>query len=131
MKEILNDIAVLSLPHRSWSCEAIKYRLILHPFPGETGDGNHMFLVIEDKFELGKNEKSRSVLASILLNRYPSIPVRRVHFVLYTLKRSPSTPNGIEVNLYNFDRDENRQPIIKVNPVNYSSSSAMCAMIMF
>jgi len=129
MKEILNDVAVISLPHRDWSCEAVKYRIKLNPFPGETAGGNHLFVIIEDRYELVKHEKSRSVLANILMSRYQSIPARRVHFLFYNTNNS--APNGIIVNLYNFERDDNRQPVIKNTPVDYSANSAMCALVMF
>lgn len=33
MKEIVKDVAVISLPHRDWSCEAISYRVKVMPMP--------------------------------------------------------------------------------------------------
>ncbi|BBA64796.1 hypothetical protein ECTOK1_P11650 (plasmid) [Escherichia coli] len=129
MKEIVKDVAVISLPHRDWSCEAISYRVKVMPMPGEPGGGNHLFIMIEDRFEFINHDKSRDVLSRIILSRYMSIPARRIHFIFYV--SAIGTPNGLNVKMYNFDRDENRQAIMKKDSVDYSGNTAVCAMVMF
>lgn len=129
MKKTTSEIAVMSLPHRNWSCEAIDYMIKLSPMPGEPSGGNHFFVIIKDSFELINQAGSRKFLADIILSRHPRIPAMRMHFIFFV--PDIKQPNGLTVNMFNFDRDENRQPCLKEKAVDYSANSAICTMIMF
>lgn len=129
MKEVTNDVAIVSLPHRSYSCEAVNYRVKLMPMPGQPTGGNHLFVIIDDRFEFMDNQDSRKLLSRIILDRYISIPPNRIHLVFFVM--SIGSAHGVKVNMYNFDRDDNRQRVIKSSPVNFSENSAFCAMVMF
>lgn len=129
MKELINDVAVISLPHRDWSCEAVQYRVKIMPMPGVPAGGNHFFVMVEDIYELLNHEKSREVLTRIILSRYLNIPARRIHFIFFV--KFNGAPFGFTVKMFNFERDDNRQPVIKSEAIDYSSNSAVCTMVMF
>ncbi|EML3441788.1 hypothetical protein ACLI07_23675 (plasmid) [Providencia huaxiensis] len=129
MKEISKDVAIVSLIHRDWSCEAIYYRVKTIPMPGSPAGGNHLFVIIEDKCELMDNEKSRESFSRIILSRYPGIPAKRLHLIFFV--SCVEKPNGMTVKMYNFDRNDNRQSVIKPDPVDFSENTAVCAMVMF
>lgn len=129
MKELIADSIIMALPHRNWSCELVPYRIKLAPMPDDTLGGNHLFIVVEDKFEFIDQKHSRKVFASQLISRYKGIPAKRWHIVFYVTK--VETRHGMSIKVFNFDADNNRQPVIKESPVDYSDSSTMYSRIIF
>nr|BAB93663.1 hypothetical protein [Proteus vulgaris] len=75
------------------------------------------------------NEKSRESFSRIILSRYPGIPAKRLHLIFFV--SCVEKPNGMTVKMYNFDRNDNRQSVIKPDPVDFSENTAVCAMVMF
>lgn len=125
----LTGTIIVSLHHRDWSCECVDYRIRLDTMPEDTKGGNHTFFIIEDKFEFMDHPRSRKVLADCLLSRYKGIPPRRMHLILYVT--SVKTPHGRIIKAYGFERDENRQPVLKERAMDYSESTSMFRRIVF
>lgn len=129
MKDLLKDTMIMALPHREWSCDAIDYRVKLQPMPGELENKNHTFFIIEDRYEFLHYPDSRTVLAKNLCQRYPSIPAKRMHLIFHC--RNIDCAHGVEIQVFDFYRNDNRQAILQKTPTNYSNSAAFASICMF
>ena len=129
MSTQMKEILIMALPHRDWSCESISVHVKLCPTPGKLEKKNHTYFIVEDMYDFRSNNTSLMFLAKNICQRFPHIPANRMHILLF--RRDITYSLGMNIELYDFERDEKRQAQLKRQPKNVSEDTPYVSMCVF